>query len=61
MHDIPYVHAKEIGPEVVSMMTRICSSVRQLTPEHIPCGLQVCSNFIILFTSSLFINTNFRY
>lgn len=41
MHDIPYVPAKEVGPEIVSMMTKICSSVRQLVPVHIPCGLQV--------------------
>lgn len=42
MHDVPYVPAKEISPEIVSMMTRICTSVRQLIPEYIPCGLQVC-------------------
>lgn len=47
MHDIPYVHGNEIGPEIVSMMTRICTSVRQLVPEHIPCGLQVGSKYII--------------
>jgi len=41
MHDIPYMPAKEIGPEIVSSMTRICTAVRQLVPEHVPCGLQV--------------------
>lgn len=46
MHDIPYIPAKEIGPEVVSMMTKVCVSVRQLVPEHIPCGLQVCYSII---------------
>lgn len=48
MHDIPYVPAIEISPEIVSMMTRICSSIRKLIPDHIPCGLQVCFNSIIL-------------
>ncbi|XP_050439765.1 uncharacterized protein F13E9.13, mitochondrial [Adelges cooleyi] len=41
MHDIPYVLADKIGPEIVSMMTRICTSVRQIVPENIPCGLQI--------------------
>lgn len=41
MHDIPYMPAKKIGPEIVSSMTRVCIAVRQLVPEHIPCGLQV--------------------
>lgn len=41
MHDIPYMPAKEIGPEIVSSMTRICTAVRQLVPEHVPCGLQI--------------------
>lgn len=46
MHDIPYVPAKEISPEIVSMMTRICTSIRQLIPDHIPCGLQVNYNYV---------------
>lgn len=58
MHDIPYIKAKETGPEVVSMMTKICSSVRQLVPEHISCGLQVCSYCIVTFISSIYINTS---
>lgn len=41
MHDIPYVRAKDVSPEIISMMTRICVSIRQIVPEHIPCGLQV--------------------
>ncbi|KAL5235782.1 hypothetical protein ACI65C_003192 [Semiaphis heraclei] len=41
MHDIPYMPAKKIGPEIVSSMTRVCIAVRQLVPEHIPCGLQI--------------------
>jgi len=41
MHDIPYMPANEIGPEIVSSKTRICTAVRQLVPEHVPCGLQV--------------------
>ncbi|XP_025422249.1 uncharacterized protein F13E9.13, mitochondrial [Sipha flava] len=41
MHDIPYVPGNKIGPEIVSMMTRVCTSVRQLVPENIPCGLQI--------------------
>lgn len=41
MHDIPYVSAEKISPEIVSMMTRICTAVRQLIPDYIPCGLQV--------------------
>lgn len=41
MHDIPYVRAAEISPEIVAMMTTICVSVRQIIPKTIPCGLQV--------------------
>lgn len=41
MYDIPYVPTKEISPEIVSTMTRICTSVKRLVPEQVPCGLQV--------------------
>ncbi|XP_050521851.1 uncharacterized protein F13E9.13, mitochondrial [Daktulosphaira vitifoliae] len=41
MHDVPYIHAQYVGPEIVSMMTRICSSIRKIVPHNIPCGLQI--------------------
>lgn len=40
MHDIPYVKSKELGPEIVSVMTRIATEVKKVIP-HIPCGIQV--------------------
>lgn len=56
MHDIPYIRGKETGPEVVSMMTKICSSVRHIVPEHISCGLQVCSHCIVYFINMYLYN-----
>lgn len=41
MFDIPYLHRRDLGPEVVACMTRICTEVRSLLPSHIPCGLQI--------------------
>ncbi|KAL1130987.1 hypothetical protein AAG570_012228 [Ranatra chinensis] len=41
MHDIPYVRSRDIGPEIVSSMTKICSEVRKLMPAKTPCGVQV--------------------
>lgn len=41
MHDVPYVSAKKTSPETVSTMTRICTSVKRLVPEQVPCGLQI--------------------
>ncbi|XP_022258207.1 uncharacterized protein F13E9.13, mitochondrial-like isoform X2 [Limulus polyphemus] len=40
MHDVPYVTAKNCGPEVTAVMTRVCSEVRQTVPL-LPCGVQV--------------------
>lgn len=61
MNDIPYVRAKDIGAETVSMMTKICTSVRQMVPYNIPCGLQVRKNCIILILLELLINNKYRY
>lgn len=33
-----------MSPEIVSMMTKICVSIRQIIPEDVPCGLQVDYN-----------------
>lgn len=51
MHDIPYVSTKKTSPEVVSTMTRICTSVKRLVPEQVPCGLQV--GLVIFFFQRL--------
>ncbi|XP_076311533.1 uncharacterized protein F13E9.13, mitochondrial isoform X6 [Tachypleus tridentatus] len=40
MHDVPYVTAKNCGPEVTAVMTRVCSEVRQIAPSLL-CGVQV--------------------
>lgn len=41
MHDIPYMQAKDMGPEVTAGMTRICTEVRKLLPRGIKCGVQI--------------------
>lgn len=41
MHDIPYVRPKDLTPEITAMMTRICTEIRKILPENIPCGIQV--------------------
>lgn len=41
MHDIPYVRRKDLSPEIVSTMTRICTEVKKITPRSIACGIQV--------------------
>jgi len=43
MHDVPYVLPEQQGPEVVSVMTRICSAVKHITRPHMKCGVQVLS------------------
>jgi len=41
MHDIPYVKQKDLSPETISMMTRICTEVRKVAPLSVACGIQV--------------------
>lgn len=41
MHDIPYVKRKDLSPEIVTMMTRICTEIRKVAPRDIACGVQV--------------------
>ncbi|XP_050493319.1 uncharacterized protein F13E9.13, mitochondrial isoform X1 [Bombus huntii] len=41
MHDIPYVKPKDLTPETTAIMTRICTEVRKVLPENIPCGIQI--------------------
>ncbi|GLH17249.1 Uncharacterized protein F13E9.13, mitochondrial, partial [Gryllus bimaculatus] len=41
MHDLPYIQSKDMGPEVVSVMTAISTNVRALLSPNIPCGIQV--------------------
>lgn len=41
MNDLPYIQAKDFGPEVVANMTRIASEVRKILPPELPCGIQV--------------------
>jgi len=38
MHDVPYLN-REVGPEIISALTRICSDVREATV--LPLGLQI--------------------
>ena len=38
MHDIPYLN-REVGPEIIAALTRICSEVRAVT--DLPLGLQI--------------------
>jgi hypothetical protein len=38
MHDVPYLN-REVGPEIVSALTRICSQVREAT--DLPMGIQI--------------------
>lgn len=40
MHDIPYVLPNNSGPEVISVMTRICSEIKRFV-SVIPCGVQI--------------------
>ncbi|XP_023233015.1 uncharacterized protein F13E9.13, mitochondrial-like isoform X2 [Centruroides sculpturatus] len=40
MHDIPYILPDRSGPEVTSVMTRICSEIKCLISD-IPCGVQL--------------------
>lgn len=41
MHDIPYIQSKHFTPETVATMTRICTEIRRIVPETVPCGVQV--------------------
>ena len=47
MHDIPYVRPKDLTPEITTMMTRICTEIRKILSENIPCGIQVQINEFI--------------
>lgn len=38
MHDIPYLN-REVGPEIISALTRVCSDVRDVT--DLPLGIQI--------------------
>ncbi|CAK9827115.1 Uncharacterized protein F13E9.13, mitochondrial [Anthophora retusa] len=41
MHDIPYLKPKDVTPETTSIMTRVCTEIKHVLPEHIPCGIQI--------------------
>ncbi|EFN85338.1 Uncharacterized protein F13E9.13, mitochondrial [Harpegnathos saltator] len=41
MHDIPYVKKKDLSPEIVTLMTRICTEVRKVVPGNTVCGVQI--------------------
>lgn len=41
MHDTPYVHGDELGPEIVAGMTRVCHAVSEAV--EIPMGVQILS------------------
>lgn len=41
MHDTPYVHGDELGPEIVAGMTRVCDAV--VKAVEIPVGVQILS------------------
>ncbi len=41
MHDSPYVHGDELGPEIVAAMSRVCDAV--VKAVKIPIGVQILS------------------
>jgi len=41
MHDTPYLHGDELGPEVVAAMTRVAAAVRETV--GLPVGVQILS------------------
>ena len=41
MHDAPYVHGDQLGPEIVAAMTRVCAAVTGAV--RIPVGVQILS------------------
>ena len=40
MHDIPYLHTSQVGPEVTSVMSVVCREVKKIF-THGPVGVQV--------------------
>lgn len=41
MHDVPYIKSEYFGPEITATMSRVCTEVKKLLPDKIPCGIQV--------------------
>lgn len=41
MHDVPYVQAKKLGPEIVATLAKVAVEMRRIMPTYFPCGLQV--------------------
>lgn len=41
MHDVPYVQSKDLSPDTTAMMSRVCTEIRRMMPESIPCGVQI--------------------
>lgn len=44
MHDLPYLRADRLGPEVTACMTRVAAAVRRHLPATLPVGVQVRTN-----------------
>uniref|UniRef100_A0A0B6Z9V4 BtpA family membrane complex biogenesis protein n=1 Tax=Arion vulgaris TaxID=1028688 RepID=A0A0B6Z9V4_9EUPU len=40
MHDVPYLHTSQVGPEVTSVMSIVCYEVKRIF-SHAPVGVQV--------------------
>ena len=40
MHDIPYLHTKEVGPEITAAMAVVASKVKEVFNEK-PVGIQI--------------------
>ncbi|GFN95953.1 mitochondrial uncharacterized protein f13e9.13 [Plakobranchus ocellatus] len=40
MHDVPYLHTSQVGPEVTSVMSVVCREVKKIFPNK-PVGVQV--------------------
>ncbi|XP_005089900.1 uncharacterized protein F13E9.13, mitochondrial [Aplysia californica] len=40
MHDVPYLHTSQVGPEVTSVMSVVCHEVKRIF-SHAPVGVQV--------------------
>ncbi|KAF7269733.1 hypothetical protein GWI33_017251 [Rhynchophorus ferrugineus] len=43
MHDVPYIQARHFGPEITATMTRICTEIKTIIPNNLPCGIQILS------------------
>lgn len=53
MHDLPYLPANQLGPEVTACMTAVCASVKSVLSAGVQCGVQVQQTVSKLFSLPL--------